>query len=64
MGFLSIKCNFQENSHWIFNPPLYAKVKEKNIRTIIIKISTETGEEFPIHNDVVNCRLKYRRRQF
>ena len=23
MGFLPIKSRFQENFHWVFNPPLY-----------------------------------------
>ena len=64
MGFLPIKSNFQENGHWVFNPPLYVRVREKNIRTITMKISTETSEEFPIHDDVVTCRLNFRRRPF
>ena len=64
MGFLPIKSNFQENGHWVFNPPLYVRVREKNIRTITIKISTETGEEFPILDDVVTCRLNFRRRPY
>ena len=34
--------------HWVFNPPLYVRVREKNIRTIKMKIYTITGEEFPI----------------
>ena len=29
MGFLLIKSNFQENGHWVFNPPMYVRVKEK-----------------------------------
>ena len=64
IGFLPIKSNFQENGNWVFNPPLYVRVREKNIRTITIKISTETGEEFSIHDDVVTCRLNFRRRPF
>ena len=64
MGFLPIKSNFQENGHWVFNPPLYVMVREKNIRTITMKILTETVEEFPIHDDVVTCRLNFRRRPF
>ena len=60
MGFLPIKSNFQENGYWVFNPPLYVRVK-KNIRTITMKISTKTGEEFPINEDVVTCRLNFRR---
>ena len=64
MGFLPLNSNFQENSHWVFNPPLYVRVRAKNIRTITMKIFTETGEEFPIHDDVVTCRLNFCRRQF
>ena len=48
MGILPIKSMFQEIGHWVFNSPIYVRVREKNIRTITIKISTETGEEFPI----------------
>ena len=43
---------------------MYVKVREKNFRTITIKISTETGEEFPIQDDVVICPLNIRRRSF
>ena len=64
MGSLPIKSNFQENGHWVFNPPLYVRVRENNIRTITMNISTETGDEFPIHDDVVTCRLNFRRRPF
>ena len=64
MGFLPIKSNFQENGHSVFKPPMYVRVREKNIRTVTMKISTETGEEFPIHDDVVTCRLNFRRRPF
>ena len=64
MGFLPIKSNCQENCHWVFNPLLYVKVREKNIRTITMKMSTETGDEFPIHDDVFTCRLNFRWRPF
>ena len=64
MSFLPIKSNFQENGHWVFNPPLYIRVRKKNIRTITIKISTETDKEFLIHDDVVTCRLNFCRRPF
>ena len=64
MGFLPIKSNFQENNHWVFNPFLSVSVREKNIKTITMKISTETGVEFPIHDDVFTCRLNFRRRLF
>ena len=57
MIFLPIHSNFQENGHWVFNPPLYISVRKKNIRTIIMNILTGPGEEFAIHNDVVSCRL-------
>ena len=29
-----------------------------------MKISTETGEKFPINDDVVTCRLNFRLRPF
>ena len=35
-----------------------------NIRTITMKILTDTGEEFPIYDDVVTYRLNFRRRPF
>ena len=60
MTFLPIKSKFQESGHWVFNPSMYVRAREKNIRTITINISTETGEEFPIQDDVVTCRLNYR----
>ena len=59
IGFLSIKSNFEESDHWVLNPPMYVRVREKNIRTITIKISTETCDEFPIQDDVVTCRLNF-----
>ena len=64
MGLLLIKSNFQENNHLGFNSHLYIRVREKHIRTNTMKIFTETGEEFPIHDYVVTCRLNFRRRQF
>ena len=64
MGFLEIKNNFQKNGHWVFNPFLFFRVREKNIRTITMKISTKTGEEFPIDDYVVTCRFNFRRRPF
>ena len=64
MGFLSITSKFQEMGHWVVNPPMYVRVRKTNIRTITIKISTENGEEFPIQDDVVTCRLNCRRRPF
>ena len=39
-------------------------VSEKNIRIITIKIFNETGEEFPILENVVTCRLNVRHRTF
>ena len=43
---------------------MYVKVRKKNIRTIKIKISTETDEEFFIKDDVVTSRFNFRRRPF
>ena len=62
MGFFPITAHFQENGHWVFNPPLYVKVKEKIINRITIKICTETGEHFPIEDGEVICRLNFHRR--
>ena len=64
MGFLPINCNFQKNGYWVFNPPMYVRVKEMNIRTITMKISIDIGEVFSIYDDVATCRLNYRRRPF
>ena len=64
MGFIPIKRKFQESGHLVFNPSKYVRVREKNICTITIKISTETGEEFPIQDDVVTCRLNFCCRPF
>ena len=64
MEFLSIKSNFQESGYWAFNPPMYVRVREINIRTITIKLSTETGEKFSIQDDVVTSRLNFRCRPF
>ena len=33
-NFLPIKSNFHEYGHWVFNPPLYVRVRVKNIRKI------------------------------
>ena len=46
MGFLPIKSNFQESGHWVFNPPMYVKVREKNIRTITIKFPPKLVKSF------------------
>ena len=62
MGFLPITTHFQENGHWVFNPPLYVNVKEKIINRITIKICTGAGEYFPIEDGEVICRLRFHRR--
>ena len=64
MGILPIRSSFQETGHWVFNPPLYVRVKEKNITTIRIKICTKPGKEFTILDGLVTCRLHFRRRPF
>ena len=62
MVFFSITTYFQENGHWVFNPPLYVKVKEQIINSITIKICTGTGVNFPIEDGEVICRLHFHRR--
>ena len=64
MGFFPIKSHFMDIGHWVFNLPLYFRVKEKNISTITMKISTETEEDFPIKDGLVTCRLNFRHRPF
>ena len=64
MGFFPITSKFQKINHKVFNPPMSVRVRENNISTITIQISTETSEEFPIQNDVVTCRLNFRRWPF
>ena len=53
MAFLPMKSYFQAKGHYVFNPPLYVRFRENNIRTITMKISTESGKEFPIHDEGV-----------
>ena len=43
---------------------MYVRVREKNIRSSTMKISTETGEDVPIYDDVIICRLNFCRRPF
>ena len=62
MGLFPIKSQFQNTGNWVFNPPINVRIREKNINNIIIKISTETGDEFPIQYGLVTCRLRFRRR--
>ena len=50
--------------HWVLNLLLYVNVREKHIRTITIKIFTETGKQFSISNNVVISRINFRRRPF
>ena len=64
MEFLHIITNFQQTGYWVLNPHLYVKVKEKNIISITIKIFTETGEDFPIQDECVTCRLNFCRKPF
>ena len=61
MVFFPIKSRFQENGDRVFNPALYVRVKEKNMNTITIKISTETGDEFSFQDGLVTCCLNFRR---
>ena len=38
MGFFLINIKLQESGHYVFNLPMYVRVRENNIRTITIKI--------------------------
>ena len=60
MGLLPINSKFKKSSNWVFNRPIYVSVREQNIKTIILKILTVTGEELPILGDVVTCLLNFR----
>ena len=64
MEFLLFKSKFQENGHFVFDPPMYVSISKKNINTITINISTETCKEVFIQDDVITCRLNFCRRQF
>ena len=48
MCFFPIKSDLMDNDHWVFSPPLFVNVKEKNSSIITMKISRETGEDFSI----------------
>ena len=61
MGLLPITTHFLENGHWVYNPPLYVKFKDKIINNINIKICSETGKIFPINDGEVICRLHFHR---
>ena len=43
MMFVPITSNFQEKGHLVCNPPLYVRVREKNIITITVKFLNKTG---------------------
>ena len=62
IGILPIKPKFQEAGHWVFNLPLYVRVKKKSIYTITIKVCAKTCEKFPIQDGVVTCRFHFRSR--
>ena len=61
-GCLSITTHFQENVHWVFNLPLYVKIKKNIINSITINICTGTDENLFIKNGEVTCRLHFHRR--
>ena len=61
MGLFQIESKFQQIGYWVFNPPIYVRVRKK-IKTITINNSTVTGKEFSIQDDVVTCRLNFCRR--
>lgn len=61
LGYLPIQSKFGEQAYWSFNPPYYVHVREKFINTITMQLCTDTGEEFPIEDGKVLCRLNFRR---
>ena len=44
LGYFPVLTKWEERGYWNFNPPYYVKLKETNIRTIGIKLCSETGE--------------------
>ena len=61
LGFLPIQSKFGDQAYWSFNLPYYVRLREKHVTTIKIQLCDDTGEEFPITDGRVLCRLNIRR---
>jgi len=62
LGYLPVQSKWGERSYWNFNPAYYIRVKERNIRTICIKLCDDRGTVIEFKGDgSVICRLHFRR---
>ena len=64
LWYVPIQSKFDKMEYWNLNPPYYIKVNKNTVSNIIIKICTDTGEDFPIINGKVSCSLHFCRRPF
>ena len=61
LGYFPVQSKWGDQAYWNFNPPYYVRVKDKNIRTISIRLCDKTGETINFESGVVICRLNFRR---
>ena len=61
LGYFPVQSKWGDQAYWNFNPPYYVRVKDKNIRTISIRLCDKTGETINFESGDVSCRLNFRR---
>lgn len=61
LGYFPVLSKYGSTSYFNMNPPYYIRVKESNVRTIVIKLCTDTGEVIEFEDGTVTCRLHFRR---
>ena len=64
LEYLPIQSKMNEMGYWLLHPPYYIKIKEHTVNNIAIMICNDMGEDFPIADGKVTCRLHFRRRPF
>ena len=59
LGYFPVQSKWGEQGYWNFNPLYYVKVKEPNIRTIGLRLCSDTGELISFEAGHVICRLNF-----
>ena len=61
LGYFPVNTKTGDIGYWSFNPPYYIAVKDSGIRSIEIKLCSDTGETLTFKSGDVICRLHFRR---
>jgi hypothetical protein len=61
LGYLPVLSQRGDQAYWNFNPAYYVRVKENSVRSISIRLCTDSGSTINFESGNVICRLHFRR---